>query len=82
MQILIFILGVPEQNFEVPELCQLLIGKWAEILAKVFSVVVLIGANIVYWILMSNFLYYSVYLIYGKYKNQEHELFFTISFQT
>ncbi|KAL3271506.1 hypothetical protein HHI36_021988 [Cryptolaemus montrouzieri] len=42
---------------EVPELCKLLLGSWAEMLAKVFSMIVLIGANIVYWILMSNFLF-------------------------
>lgn len=62
----ILFIGV-DQNIEVPELCQLLIGKWAEILARIFSIVVLIGADIVYWILMSNFLYYSVYLIHGKF---------------
>ncbi|KRT86294.1 Amino acid transporter, partial [Oryctes borbonicus] len=50
---------------DVPELCKALLGKWAEILAKIFSLIVLIGANIVYWILMSNFLYNSVDFIYG-----------------
>ncbi|KAI4455181.1 amino acid transporter [Holotrichia oblita] len=50
---------------DVPELCKILLGRWAEILAKIFSLVVLIGANIVYWILMSNFLYNSVDFIYG-----------------
>ncbi|KAK9751239.1 ATP-NAD kinase N-terminal domain [Popillia japonica] len=50
---------------DVPELCKILLGRWAEILAKIFSLIVLIGANIVYWILMSNFLYNSVDFIYG-----------------
>lgn len=54
------------QNLEVPDLCRMLLGKWAEIIAKVFSLVVLIGANIVYWILMSNFLYNSVLFLYSK----------------
>ncbi|XP_018569982.1 sodium-coupled neutral amino acid transporter 9 homolog [Anoplophora glabripennis] len=57
--------GMLGQNIEVPDLCRMLIGKWAEVLAKIFSLVVLIGANIVYWILMSNFLYNSVVFIYG-----------------
>ncbi|XP_018323512.1 sodium-coupled neutral amino acid transporter 9 homolog [Agrilus planipennis] len=56
--------GVIGQNNEVSELCRMLIGKWAEVIAKVFSLVVLIGANIVYWVLMSNFLYNSVQLFY------------------
>ncbi|KAJ8916585.1 hypothetical protein NQ315_000229 [Exocentrus adspersus] len=57
--------GMLGQTFEVPDLCRMLIGRWAEVLAKIFSLVVLIGANIVYWILMSNFLYNSVVFLYG-----------------
>ncbi|XP_044260299.1 sodium-coupled neutral amino acid transporter 9-like [Tribolium madens] len=57
--------GVIGQNGEVCDLCRALIGRWAEILAKIFSLVVLIGANIVYWILMSNFFYHSVQFFYG-----------------
>ncbi|KAJ3652082.1 hypothetical protein Zmor_018078 [Zophobas morio] len=57
--------GVIGQNGEVCDLCRALIGRWAEILAKIFSMVVLIGANIVYWILMSNFFYNSVKFFYG-----------------
>lgn len=48
------------------DLCRALIGPWAEIVARVFSIIVLTSANIVYWVLMSNFLYNSVQLIYGK----------------
>lgn len=61
--------GVIGQNGEVCDLCRALIGRWAEIIAKIFSMVVLIGANIVYWILMSNFFYNSVKFFYGKYQN-------------
>lgn len=61
-----FVLGLMGQNLEVPDLCRMLLGKWAEVIAKVFSLVVLIGANIVYWILMSNFLYNSVLFLYSK----------------
>lgn len=46
-------------------------GGQAEIVAEVFSLIVLLGANIVYWILMSNFLYYSVNYAFGKFKNKE-----------
>ncbi|VVC32521.1 Amino acid transporter, transmembrane domain [Cinara cedri] len=45
---------------EVAQLSKKLLGPWAEIIAKLFSFIILLGANIVYWILMSNFLYYSV----------------------
>ncbi|CAH1132766.1 unnamed protein product [Ceutorhynchus assimilis] len=57
--------GMPGLDIEVSHLCKDLLGKWAEVLAKIFSVVVLLGADIVYLILMSNFLYNSVYFIYG-----------------
>lgn len=42
------------------------LGKWAEYIAKIFSIAVLLGATIAYWILMANFLYNSVNFIYGK----------------
>lgn len=63
---IVCLLGLMGQNLEVPDLCRMLLGKWAEVIAKVFSLVVLIGANIVYWILMSNFLYNSVLFLYSK----------------
>ncbi|XP_065199591.1 sodium-coupled neutral amino acid transporter 9 homolog isoform X2 [Planococcus citri] len=50
-----------DQNIgEVPYLCKVLLGKWAELTARIFSFVIIFGANIVYWILMSNCLYHSV----------------------
>ncbi|KAJ8712105.1 hypothetical protein PYW07_004947 [Mythimna separata] len=45
---------------EVPALCRTLLGQWAEVVAHVFSVLVLLGANIIYWILIANFLYFTV----------------------
>ncbi|XP_075980267.1 sodium-coupled neutral amino acid transporter 9 homolog isoform X2 [Anticarsia gemmatalis] len=45
---------------EVPALCRTLLGRWAEVLAHMFSLLVLLGANIVYWILITNFLYFTV----------------------
>lgn len=51
---------------EVSDLCRMLLGRWAEVVAQIFSVVVMLGANIVYWVLMTNFLYYSVNYFRGK----------------
>ena len=58
--------GLIGQNNDVSDLCRMLLGRWAEAIAKVFSIVVLLGANIVYWILMSNYLYNSIHVLYGK----------------
>ncbi|KAF4526206.1 hypothetical protein B566_EDAN001890 [Ephemera danica] len=49
---------------EVADLARSLLGWPAEIAAKVFSLVVLLGANVIYWVLMSNFLYFSVDYFY------------------
>ncbi|XP_050540770.1 sodium-coupled neutral amino acid transporter 9-like [Daktulosphaira vitifoliae] len=65
------------ENGEVAQLSKKLLGPWAAVIAKLFSFVILLGANICYWILMSNFLYYSV--------NYLHDLLFagdnTIAFE-
>ncbi|XP_060805013.1 sodium-coupled neutral amino acid transporter 9 homolog isoform X2 [Amyelois transitella] len=45
---------------EVPALCRTLLGRPAEVVAHAFSLVVLLGANVVYWILITNFLYFTV----------------------
>ncbi|KAK5638841.1 hypothetical protein RI129_013136 [Pyrocoelia pectoralis] len=57
--------GVIGHHNEVSELARILLGKWAEFIARVFSLIVLIGSNIVYWVLMSNFLYHTVRFFYG-----------------
>ncbi|XP_014234787.1 sodium-coupled neutral amino acid transporter 9-like [Trichogramma pretiosum] len=53
----------------VMELSKALLGGWAATTAKIFSVTVLLGANIAYWILMSNFLYNSVNFLYDTILN-------------
>jgi sodium-coupled neutral amino acid transporter 9 len=58
--------GEVNSDGEVAELATLLLGRWAGYIAKLFSLLVLLGAVIVYWVLMSNFLYHSVDYIYGK----------------
>ncbi|CAL7937837.1 unnamed protein product [Xylocopa violacea] len=55
-----------QNNIEVIELCQIYLNKWAEYIAKIFSITVLLGATIAYWVLMSNFLYNSVNFIYDS----------------
>ncbi|XP_050347546.1 sodium-coupled neutral amino acid transporter 9 homolog [Nymphalis io] len=45
---------------EVPALCRALLGGGAAGAAHAFSVLVLLGANVVYWLLITNFLYHTV----------------------
>lgn len=61
-------------------MCQIYLNKWAEYVAKIFSITVLLGATIAYWVLMSNFLYNSVNFIYGKYAKIKFVLFNIILF--
>lgn len=56
-------LGGALNAVEIPVLCNMLLGKWAQRLSEVFSIVVLLGASIVYLILMTNFLYNTVQFI-------------------
>ncbi|KYN38046.1 Putative amino acid permease F13H10.3 [Trachymyrmex septentrionalis] len=53
-------------DIEVLDLCRIYLGKWAEHIARIFSIAVLLGATIAYWILMANFLYNSVNFIYDN----------------
>ncbi|PIC34182.1 hypothetical protein B9Z55_013913 [Caenorhabditis nigoni] len=49
---------------EFSDVCKSLFGRVGEYCAVVFSVCVLIGGVIVYWVLMSNFLYYTGAVVY------------------
>lgn len=49
---------------EFGDLCGILLGRWAEYTATAFSVLAILGAAIVYWILMSNFLYSTVSFVH------------------
>lgn len=51
---------------DVPHLCKMLLGTWAEIVSRISSFITIFGANVVYWILMSNCLYHFVGYIVGK----------------
>ncbi|XP_032684606.1 sodium-coupled neutral amino acid transporter 9-like [Odontomachus brunneus] len=54
------------ENIEVLDLSRIYLNKWAEYIARIFSIAVLMGATIAYWILMANFLYNSVNFIYDN----------------
>jgi len=47
-------------------LCKRLLGKWAQVVAVVFSAFTLLGASVVYWVLMSNFLFHTVDYIHSS----------------
>lgn len=55
-----------QEKIEVVQLSRIYLNKWVEYIARIFSISVLLGATIAYWILMSNFLYNSVNFFYGK----------------
>ena len=64
--IIILFLGRTMKISEFGDLCGLLLGKWAEYIATLFSVLAILGAAIVYWVLMSNFLFSTVSFVHGK----------------
>lgn len=68
--------GGGNPDWEVAELATLLLGRWAGYVAKLFSLLVLLGAVIVYWVLMSNFLYHSVGYVYDLITDANIDLIF------
>jgi sodium-coupled neutral amino acid transporter 9 len=51
---------------ELPALLKLLLGRWAEYLTLLFSMLALVGACIAYYILMTNFLFSMIKFIDGE----------------
>jgi len=49
---------------EFSDVCRYRIGPWASQLALVFSLLVFFGAMLVYWVIMSNFLEFTGYLVH------------------
>ncbi|KJH42252.1 transmembrane amino acid transporter protein [Dictyocaulus viviparus] len=45
--------------YELSDVCRILFGRVGEIVAVSFSILVLIGVVLAYWVLMSNFLYFT-----------------------
>uniref|UniRef100_A0A673AIP0 Neutral amino acid transporter 9 n=1 Tax=Sphaeramia orbicularis TaxID=375764 RepID=A0A673AIP0_9TELE len=57
---------VDTSDWEFPDVCRYYFGKFGQWSSLVFSMVSLIGAMVVYWVLMSNFLYNTGQFIYSK----------------
>lgn len=57
---------VDTSDWEFPDVCKYYFGKFGQWSSLVFSMVSLIGAMVVYWVLMSNFLYNTGQFIYSK----------------
>lgn len=53
-------------DWEFPDVCRYYFGKFGQWLSLIFSMVSLVGAMVVYWVLMSNFLYNTGQFIYSK----------------
>uniref|UniRef100_A0A8C3AUA1 Neutral amino acid transporter 9 n=1 Tax=Cyclopterus lumpus TaxID=8103 RepID=A0A8C3AUA1_CYCLU len=56
---------VDASDWEFPDVCRYYFGKFGQWSSWFFSMVSLIGAMVVYWVLMSNFLYNSGQFIYS-----------------
>lgn len=52
-------------DWEFPDVCRYYFGKFGQMSSLFFSMVSLIGAMVVYWVLMSNFLFNSGQFIYN-----------------
>uniref|UniRef100_A0A3B3UZJ0 Neutral amino acid transporter 9 n=1 Tax=Poecilia latipinna TaxID=48699 RepID=A0A3B3UZJ0_9TELE len=57
--------GVDTSSWEFPDVCRFYFGKLGQWSSLVFSMVSLVGAMVVYWVLMSNFLYNTGQFIYS-----------------
>ena len=64
----IYFTAVSSEVLEFSDVCRYYLGRWAEIIAFISSLLTLLGGMIVYWILISNFLYNIVSFIYRKYE--------------
>ncbi|KAF7650833.1 hypothetical protein LDENG_00119860, partial [Lucifuga dentata] len=60
---------IDTSEWEFPDVCKYYFGKFGQWSSLVFSMVSLIGAMVVYWVLMSNFLYNSGQFIYSYVHN-------------
>eukprot|EP00057_Strongylocentrotus_purpuratus_P005308 XP_003730672.1 PREDICTED: sodium-coupled neutral amino acid transporter 9 isoform X1 [Strongylocentrotus purpuratus] len=54
---------------EFSDVCRDYLGRWGEKISVFFSLSALLGAMIVYWVLMSNFLYSTVTFMFDEVKN-------------
>eukprot|EP00069_Balaena_mysticetus_P017631 bmy_10770T0 len=59
--------SVDTTTWEYPDVCRYYFGSFGQWSSLLFSLVSLIGAMIVYWVLMSNFLFNTGKFIFSKY---------------
>lgn len=59
--------SVDTAAWEYPDVCRFYFGSFGQWSSLLFSLVSLIGAMIVYWVLMSNFLFNTGEFIFSKY---------------
>ncbi|KAJ0056920.1 hypothetical protein NL108_000723, partial [Boleophthalmus pectinirostris] len=64
-----FIPYMDTSDWEFPDVCRYYFGKFGQWSSLLFSMVSLIGAMVVYWVLMSNFLFNSGQFIYNYVHN-------------
>lgn len=57
---------VDTSHWEFPDVCRYYFGKFGQWSSLAFSMVSLIGAMVIYWVLMSNFLYNAGQFVYSK----------------
>ena len=62
------IISIPE----FPQLCGVLMGQTCQNICSLFSLIALTGAAVVYWVLMSNFLYNTVTIIFDTFTGTSH----------
>lgn len=60
-------MNVDSAQAEFSDVCRYFFGKKGEFVSVFFSIIVLIGGVIVYFVLMSNFLYYTGNIVYGSF---------------
>lgn len=55
-----------QKSTDYTDTCTYFFGKPGEWFALVFSLVALVGGSVVYFVLMSNFLYYTGVILHGR----------------
>lgn len=66
LSVSVFAAYIDTSDWEFPDVCKYYFGKFGQWSSLVFSMVSLIGAMVVYWVLMSNFLFNTGKFIYSK----------------
>jgi len=62
----VFAAYMDTSDWEFPDVCKYYFGGFGKWSSLIFSLVSLVGAMVVYWVLMSNFLFNTGKFIYSK----------------